>query len=40
MRLNEYIEYRSFSLSRNKKLIRNPPVEEAKKKKCYKRLNI
>ena len=31
--------YRSFSLSRNKKgKLKNRPVEEAKKMKCYKRL--
>ena len=30
--------YRSFSLSRNKKYIGNRPVEEAKRRTCYKRL--
>ena len=37
-----YLDYSSFSLSRNKhgtkKYIWNRPVEEAKKTKCYKRL--
>ena len=30
--------YRSFSLSRNKKMIENSPVEKAKKMRCYERL--
>ena len=30
--------YRSFSLSRNKKINGNRRMEEAKKMKCYKRL--
>ena len=31
-------KYRLFSLSRNKKIVANRPVEEAKKVNCYKRL--
>ena len=34
----DWLKYRSFSLSRNKKLIGNRRVEEANKIKCYKRL--